>query len=119
MTDLASRLREAKEGSRELDAEIHAALFPDDAVRLIEPHPQIGPRYYVRDSSHMPAYTTDLSAAVALCDRLFPNTYLKLEKLRGGSGFAFVGDKLTPGHSLPLTLTLAILLAKEKANDRD
>lgn len=125
-SDLLTRLREAKEGSRELDAEIHAALFPDDAVRLIGPHPLIGPRYYVRDSSHMPTYTTDLSAAVALCERALPGWNASGTMIGQPVKVAVVEP--SPLRPMPivakaatpaLALCLAILTAKEATHDRN
>lgn len=76
MTDLITRLREAKEGSRELDSRVFEAVdpnFPKAATMLIEVAPgdfrfSIGMYSYV----DAPFYTTDLSAAVALCERVLP-----------------------------------------------
>ena len=119
MTDLITRLREAKEGSRVLDAAIlHAvdAGLRDDLIALVSS------RSDAQKSDvdlNAPRYTTDLSAAVALCERVLPGWVIRLDIFtEDGITNACVGA-LWRGdvkHKTPaLALCLAMLTAKDKA----
>ena len=148
MTDtIISRMREAKEGSRELDSRVFEAVdpnFPKAATMLIEVAPgdfrfAIGMYSY----ADAPLYTTDLSAAVALCERVLPGWWWRIgtccvsddatiapdynspehgERLHrefpltpheDGCGGWLVDVDQRPPRSVALALTLAILIAKE------
>ena len=126
MTSLITRLREAKEGSRELDAEIIELLanqaYADDGEQAA---------YALFDASsgelEAPPVTTDLSAAVALAERVLPGWHWSIRKKSTEPDFfegmvtqaawSYAADRFKVSHdSAPLALCLAILTAKEKAN---
>ena len=116
MTDLITRLREAKEGSRELDAAIGRALTGTNA-RKGHWYDLFGK--WTPDET-VPAFTTDLSAAVALAERVLPGWVIRLDIFtEDGVTNACVGA-LWRGdvkHKTPaLALCLAILTAKAEPN---
>ena len=111
MSRLIDRLREAKEGSEELSAEVWRALCWRDHAREIALGSPL---------------TESLDAAVSLCERVIPNF---LRWTAGGGGredFAYVEwrrfinaddwDRVTSpvayAATAPLSLCLAVLLAK-------
>lgn len=131
MPDLITCLREAKEGSRELDDAVYAALVDNT----------------IPDGWRCPAangITTDLSAAVALCEWVLPGWSWKVgtccvsddawlapdynspvhgERLRrefpirpheDGCGGWLVDVDQRPPHSVAKALTLAVLMAKKE-----
>lgn len=131
MTDLITRLREAKEGSRELDCDVFCATAESPFVSY---HPDcvmatlggFAARVEIKD---IPAYTTDLSAAVALAERVLPGWHWSIRKKSTNPDFfeglvtpaawSYAADRFKASHdSAALALCLAILTAKEKANDR-
>lgn len=128
MTDLITRLREAKEGSRELDAEIaehfgHKIEWKQ-ANYVMTSYPVISwqaPDPYAGMREPCPQFTTDLSAAVALARRVFPKCWISLNELPDHAEADLAvndhDDDLTVGcgeaPTAPLALCLAILTAKE------
>lgn len=161
-SDLITRLREAKEGSRELDARVWCETNDCDFIvdvvagkvvaksRTGKPLWHLGRPLmwlgWVDPGEHslnftplsdmgmpdgpIPAYTTDLSAAVALCERVLPGWHWSIRKKSTNPDFfeglvtqaawSYAADRFKASHdSAPIALCLAILTAKEKANDRD
>lgn len=132
MTDLIARLREAKEGSRELSVEVWRALCWKD---------------HSRELSIDTPFTTDLSAAVALAERVLPGWWWRVgtccvsddatigpdynspahgERLHrefplvpheDGCGGWLVDVDQRPPHSVAKALTLAILMAKKESGN--
>lgn len=126
MTDLISRLREAKEGSRELDAAIGRALTGTSAS---EDHWYDLHGKWTTDET-VPAFTADLSAAVALKERVLPKWEWGIDAGWHGdepSIVAYVGkavpdgvighDWQAQGPNPALALCIAILRAKAVAHD--
>ena len=115
MPDLITCLREAKEGSRELDDAVYAALVDNT----------------IPDGWRCPAangITTDLSAAVALCERALPGWHWSIRKKSTNPDFfeglvtqaawSYAADRFKASHDCaPLALCLAILRAKASAHD--
>lgn len=158
-SDLASRLREAKEGSRELDARVWCEANDCDFIidtvagkavaksRADKPLWHLGKPFmwlgWVDPGEHslnftplsdmempngpIPEFTTDLSAAVALCERALGDwTIARISQddnkrwwveLREGFLTSYRRVVITgPKDDAAYALTLAILTAKEKAN---
>ena len=78
----------------------------------------------------IPKLTASLEAAVALCERVLPGWHWSIRKKSSNPDFfegmvtqaawSYAADRFKASHdSAPLALCLAILTAKEKANDRD
>ena len=129
---LIERLREAKEGSRELDGLIMVSADPEmnTASRHQASLPCGAPENTIdRDSLwHAPAYTTDLSAAVALCERALPGWQWSIRKKSTNPDFfeglvtqaawSYAADRFKASHDCaPLALCIAILRAKASAHD--
>ena len=130
LDDLISRVREAREGSRELDHDITLLLLPEGTLGRGSPGYPNGP-------------SSSLDAAVDLCERVLPGWWWRIgtcsvsddatigpdynspvhgERLHRefpcvqGSEYDYGFDvDQRPPRSVPLALTLAILLAV-KAN---
>jgi len=116
LSTLMASLREAREGSRELDRDIYEFAIKGRTERV------------KRDVIAGP-YTTDLTAAVALLERVLPGSefgldvgYHNEERICS----AYVGDAkprddndywsfTSRGATPALALCLAVLIAKEKA----
>lgn len=105
MTDLIKAIREAKEGSRELDAALHYVLGPrprpikreGDAYYAFyqiadEPEPRWHHVFEDRGTAAWgyPPVTTSLDAAVALCERVLPGWWWRV-------GTCCVSDDATVG----------------------
>lgn len=129
LSDLISRVRAATGPDRRLDAEISCAFyFPD--LRPAEPDDFSGAYGYTPGNIKVKhgflmaeSFTSSLDDAVALCERVLPGSDWQL--CRGGDCTLIYGarfmEPLVAEASAPtpaLALCLAILTAKEKANDR-
>jgi len=69
LSELRERLEQADGPSRELDAEIHLALFPKAKVNKSDPA-----RWMVSPVHRLPDYTFSLDAALALVERVLPQS---------------------------------------------
>lgn len=84
---LIARLESAEKGSQTHNGDVHRALFPDDLLMTdaggVGPNARPVVRQPLRDLPHLtgdvvadcmgvPAYTTSLDAALALCERVLP-----------------------------------------------
>ena len=133
LTDLIDRLREAKEGSRELDRDIAISTFQGSkdnaeyARQAVVSHGAKPHHFEVCGISgislHTPEpVTTSLDAAVSLCERLFPGCehgYYQYRHRPGDEyaratvakiGGPYVED--VKARTPALALCLAVLLAK-------
>lgn len=135
-TSLLTRVLAATKGSRELDGDIARALDPDawkQACRRAS-QPSGAPIEVVfRDAPfYVPAYTTDLSAAVALVKRVRPGWTIELKMFPGGNGichllryvdheyegFVALGPKGELPHTPALALLAALLMSLEDEDAR-
>ena len=125
---LTARLEKAKEGSRELDAKIDHWLegwVHERSTSPLDPGPD-GPPMITLPT--VPKFTTDLSAAVALCERALPGWHWSIRKKSTNPDFfeglvtqaawSYAADRFKASHDCaPLALCLAILRAKASAHD--
>ncbi len=128
---LIARLKDAKEGIRELDCDVYEAVDPNfpkgvaTRIEIVPAQPVFATGGYTYAVA--PPVTTDISAAVALCERFLPGRYWATEghwSIEGGArGYGaqidagrfpiIIENAATPA----LALCLAILRAKDAAHD--
>ena len=132
---LITRLEKAKEGSWELDAEIaehfgHKIEWKQ-ANYVMTSYPVISwqaPDPYAGMREPCPQFTTNLSAAVALCERALPGWHWSIRKKSTNPDFfeglvtqaawSYAADRFKASHDCaPLALCIAILRAKASAHD--
>lgn len=136
LSNLIARVRSATGSDRRLDAEISCAFyFPD--LRPAEPDDFSGAYGYTPGNIKVKhgflmaeSFTSSLAAAVALCERVLPGWHWSIRKKSSNPDFfegmvtqaawSYAAERFKVSHdSAPIALCLAILTAKEKANDRD
>ena len=111
-TPLITRLEEAAEGSRELDAEISQALMFPTMLRWGDHHWRRG---HVGGWTTLPSFTTSIDAALALAERL--GLTRKWNLWQGSvSGYVaqFEGDEYSAAPTPALAFCLAILRTNHK-----
>lgn len=129
---LIARLKEAKEGSRELDCDVYEAVdpnFPKGVATRIEIAPA-QPVFATGGYTYAvaPPVTTDLSAAVALCERALPGWHWSIRKKSTNPDFfeglvtqaawSYAVDRFKVSHDCAtLALCLAILRAKAATHE--
>ena len=118
MSDLITRLEEAAEGSRELDAEISQALMFPTMLRWGDHHWRRG---HVGGWTTLPSFTTSLDAALALAERVLPGSMWGFQQNTTDPAHpdvlpfsAWVGRIEAMGHSFQLAICAAILRANHK-----
>lgn len=120
MTDLIKRLESAEAGSRELDAEMYLRFGWSGNA----PHEVALNTSAEWLDFHGWNVTADLSAAIALVERVLPGHSFMFSRSSDGSNFAEFGrgpdgvlieDAMCDGDITPVTLPLAICIALLKA----
>lgn len=131
LNELLERVKAATGPDRGLDARIEFTLsgvsfFESDIADLLQviDEPTGYGKYQKIDSANIPSFTASIDAALALVERVLPNTLRRLSDWEDGTGakanlvLSNGSHHWADGASIPLAILAALLqaLTKERTN---